>query len=81
MTKSEYMQALQKKMEKFNQELQTEIVEDYEQHFAEGLAAGRTEDEIIEELGNIEDMISELPEKDIRQEISVPQGADTGKDT
>lgn len=81
MTKSEYMQALQKKMEKFNRELQTEIVEDYEQHFAEGLAAGRTEDEIIEELGNIEDMISELPEKDIKQEISVPQGADTGKDT
>ena len=81
MTKSEYMQALQKKMEKFNRELQTEIVEDYEQHFAEGLAAGRTEDEIIEELGNIEDMISELPEKDINQEISVPQGKDTEKKT
>lgn len=79
MTKSEYMQALQEKMEKFNRELQMEIVEDYEQHFAEGLAAGRTEDEIIEELGNIEDMISELPEKDIKQEISIPQSADNEK--
>ena len=79
MTKSEYMQALQEKMEKFNRELQMEIVDDYEQHFAEGLAAGKTEDEIIEELGNIEDMISELPEKDIKQEISVPQSADKEK--
>lgn len=79
MTKSEYMQALQKKLERFNRELQMEIMDDYEQHFAEGLAAGRTEDEIIEELGNIEDMISELPEEDIRQEISVPQETDTEK--
>lgn len=79
MTKSEYMQVLQEKMEKFNRELQMEIMEDYEQHFSEGLAAGKTEDEIIEELGNIEDMISELPEEDIRQEISVPQEDDIDK--
>lgn len=67
MTKSEYMEALQKKLECFNRELQQEIVEDYEQHFAEGIAAGKTEEEIVAELGSIEDMIQELPEEDIRQ--------------
>ena len=67
MTKSEYMEALQKKLECFNRELQQEIVEDYEQHFAEGIAAGKTEEEIVAELGSIEDMIQELPEEDIRK--------------
>lgn len=73
MTKSEYMAALQKKLECFNRELQKEIVEDYEQHFAEGIAAGKTEEEIVAELGSIEDMIQELPEEDLRQE-----GAEAG---
>lgn len=73
MTKSEYMEALQKKLECFNRELQQEIVEDYEQHFAEGIAAGKTEEEIVAELGSIEDMIRELSEEDLRQ-----SGAEAG---
>lgn len=68
MTKSEYMAALQNKLERFNRELQQEIMEDYEQHFAEGIAAGKTEEEIMAELGSIEDMIQELPEEDAQQE-------------
>ena len=43
-------------------------MEDYEQHFAEGIAAGKTEEEIMAELGSIEDMIRELPEEDIVQD-------------
>lgn len=77
MTKSEYMEALQKKLECFNRELQQEIVEDYEQHFAEGIAAGKTEEEIVAELGSIEDMIQELPEEDLGRDdmtIRVPEG-------
>lgn len=73
MTKAEYIGALRNKLDSFNQELQQEILEDYEQHFAEGLAAGKTEEEIIEELGAIEDMIRELPEEDIKQEIQIPE--------
>lgn len=68
MTKSEYMEALQNKLECFNRELQQEILEDYEQHFAEGIAAGKSEEEIMTELGSIEDMIRELPEEDIVQD-------------
>lgn len=68
MTKSEYMEALQNKLECFNRELRQEIMEDYEQHFAEGIAAGKTEEEIMAELGSIEDMIKELPEEDILQD-------------
>ena len=64
MTKSEYLNSLQEKLEKFGKELQEEIVEDYKQHFAEGEKQGRTEEEIIEELGNVEEMIRELSEMD-----------------
>ncbi len=73
MTKSEYLEALQNKLERFNRELQKEILEDYEQHFAEGIAAGKTEEEIVAELGNIEDMIQELPEEDMKQEAALSE--------
>lgn len=69
MTKSEYMQALREKLHRYNGALQQEILEDYEQHFAEGLAEGRSEEEIIAELGNIEDMLQEFSEEDLKQEI------------
>ncbi len=65
MTKQEYMQKLQEKLERFGQELQEEILEDYRQHFAEGENEGKSQEEIIEELGNIEDMIRELSEEDL----------------
>lgn len=69
MTKSEYMGTLREKLQRYNRALETEILEDYEQHFAEGLAEGRTEEEIIAELGNIEDMLQEFSEEDLKQEL------------
>ncbi len=65
MTKLEYMKKLQEKLEKFGKELQEEILEDYRQHFAEGENEGKSEEEIIDELGNIEEMIRELSEEDL----------------
>lgn len=65
MTKLEYMTKLQEKLEKFGKELQEEILEDYRQHFAEGENEGKSEEEIIDELGNIEEMIRELSEEDL----------------
>lgn len=69
MTKAEYMQKLQEKLERFGQELQEEILEDYRQHFAEGEHEGKSEEEIIDELGNIEEMIKELSEEDLSEEF------------
>lgn len=71
MTKSEYMDALREKLQHYNRALEMEILEDYEQHFAEGLAAGRKEEDIIAELGNIEDMLKEFSEEDLKQELEI----------
>ena len=71
MTRLEYMAALREKLESFNFSLQQEILDDYEQHFAEGLSAGKSEEEIIEELGDIDDMIQEFSEEERRQDLQV----------
>lgn len=71
MTKSEYMNALREKLQHYNRAVEMEILEDYEQHFAEGLAAGRREEDIIAELGNIEDMLKEFSEEDMKQELEI----------
>lgn len=71
MTKSEYMDVLREKLQHYNRALETEILEDYEQHFAEGLAEGRSEEEIVEELGNIEDMLQEFSQEDLKQELEI----------
>lgn len=71
MTKSEYMNALREKLQHYNRALEMEILEDYEQHFAEGLAEGRREEDIIAELGNIDDMLKEFSEEDLKQELEI----------
>lgn len=71
MTKSEYMDALREKLQHYNSALELEILEDYEQHFAEGMAEGRKEEDIIAELGNIEDMLKEFSEEDLKQELEI----------
>lgn len=78
MTRSEYLNKLQEQLEKFGNELQQEIMEDYSRHFAEGEAAGRTDQEIIEELGNIEDMIRELKYVEVEAQ-SEEGGEDAGQ--
>lgn len=60
MTKNEYMEKLNKALSGFDSEIRDEIVNDYEEHFEIGKAEGKTDDEIAEELGSIEDLVNEL---------------------
>ena len=78
MTKTEYMEVLKESLSRFSQELQDEILEDYNRHFSEGEKQGRSEEEIIRELGNIDEMIRELAEMDadIGQDADIEQEAE-----
>ena len=52
MTKAEFLQTLERELHKLNEHERKEILYDFEEHFAAGLAEGKTEDEIAKELGN-----------------------------
>jgi len=62
MNKQEYMDKLNAALNDFDDEVKKEIVDDYEEHFEMGLANGKTEEQIVEELGSIEDLVNELKE-------------------
>lgn len=79
MTKVEYLNKLQEKLQKFSNDLQAEIMDDYMQHFAEGEQLGKSDEEIIAELGNIDDMIRDLPEDEVVQSVA-PVWSGAGND-
>ena len=62
MTKVEYMAQLRSGLCGFDKEIRDEIISDYEEHFDEGIALGKSEDEICKELGSVEELINELKE-------------------
>ena len=53
MTKSEYMKILEIQLGKFSESVRQEILEDYENHFAEAMAQGKTEEEMAKILYQI----------------------------
>ena len=60
MNKQEYMYNLFEALTPFGDEVRQEIVDDYEEHFSMGLSEGKTEEQIVEELGSIDDLVNEL---------------------
>lgn len=62
MKREEYMGALQGALTEFDEELVQEIVNDYEERFRVGFQKGKTEEQIIRELGSIKDLVDELGE-------------------
>ena len=62
MKKEEYMGALQSALTAFDEELVQEIISDYEERFRVGLEKGKTEEQVIQELGSIKDLVDELGE-------------------
>lgn len=77
MNKTEYMKILSERLDRFSQGLKEDILEDYEQHFAEGEKQGKSEEEIIRELGDIEEMLQELEDVDVEsgEEAVVESGS------
>lgn len=62
MNKQEYMYNLFEALRPFDEEIRDEIISDYEEHFAMGLQSGKTEEQIVEELGSIDELIDDLIE-------------------
>ena len=69
MTKIEYLYELQRRLNKLPEEDRAEIMDAFEEHFLEGKKAGKTDAEIMEELGTVNEVaesLGALPEKEER---------------
>lgn len=62
MNKVEYLEALKEALKDTDKDIMDEILADYEEHFQVGMENGKTEEEICEELGSIEDLVEEIKE-------------------
>ncbi len=62
MKKDAYMSALKSALTYFDDELVQEIIGDYEERFRIGAEKGKSEEQIIEELGTVQDLVEELGE-------------------
>ena len=62
MSKEEYISSLKVSLRGFEEDLVQEIVTDYEERFAVGVEKGKTEEQVIVELGSIEELVMELRE-------------------
>lgn len=60
MNRQEYMNKLSEALKAFDDDIREEIINDYEEHFSAGLASGKTEEQIIAELGSVEELVDEL---------------------
>ena len=63
MTKNEYMAQLKQGLSSYRQDLREEIIQDFEEHFNDGIQAGLSEAEIIEKLGPVDQVIGAIDEK------------------
>ena len=62
MKKNEYMKSLKSALLGYDAELSAEIMEEFENHFAEGIASGMSEEEIIDELGPVREVADNIGE-------------------
>ena len=67
MNRKEYMERLQMDLEAVDEQTAKEILQDFTDHFEQGLSEGRSEEEISEELGDPAELISELNTRPHRQ--------------
>lgn len=86
MNKEAYMSSLKAALTGFEEDLVQEIVADYEERFRVGAAQGKTEEQIVAELGSVEGLVEELSEmqgitQEKRTDGQQESTGDTKKDT
>lgn len=62
MNKVEYLDALKAALKDTDKEIMEEIISDYEEHFQVGVENGKSEEQICDDLGSIEDLVQEIKE-------------------
>ena len=78
MKKDEFFAQLRTAFAGMDEELLTDILSDYENHFKEGMENGKSEEEICEELGNVEEIRQAfLDENPAAMTINVNSNSDT----
>lgn len=60
MNKAGYLQQLRNKLHGFDEDIVSEMLRDYEEHFEIGYAQNKSDDEIIASLGSIDDLVKEM---------------------
>ena len=62
MTKQEYIKQLKHGLSRYPQDFQNDILDAFEEHFAAGLASGQTEEQVMNNLGTIEEVLTNIKE-------------------
>jgi hypothetical protein len=60
MTKQEYLNELQRRLSSYPKDYQQDMLDAFEDHFQEGLLQGKSEAEVMEELGPIDDVMDNI---------------------
>ena len=67
MTKQEYIDALRRRLENYPEDFRQDIMEAFELHFVEGKSQGKTEEEIMNELGTVDEVMENIYAMEGRQ--------------
>lgn len=81
MNKAEYLNALKEALKDTDESVMEEIVSDYEEHFQVGMEYGKSEEEICEELGAIDDLVKEIREVYSKDTEDSKKTEDTNQNT
>lgn len=60
MTKQEYLKVLKESLAAYPKDFQDDMLDAFEGHFQEGFAQGKTEEEIMDDLGSIENVMENI---------------------
>ncbi len=81
MTEQEFFDALNRVLWDCDSAYRAEIVEDFQQHFADAHADGKTDKAIIASFGNLEEMLEELREGNMKTKKNAPIPTDSKADS